>query len=565
MKLMANMKVGSRLALGFGVVLAIMVALTAVAVSRMSFIQSHLDKIVEVDAAELRLVNQMRDLVRYQSVTIRDVVMQEDIAFKKGELKLMKQANATYQGAAAELAKLLHDPAGKQAVEKIAAVDAKGKAARDEAVEKSLSSDMAGAGEVIRQTLRPVQVEHVAALDALLKELEAGSKASAAQAAQAYQSALMLMLVLGGSALVVGLLTAYLIQRSVVRPLRRAVAVAERVADGDLTQSIQSTSTDEVGQLLTALGRMNGSLEGIVVTLKAGAESVAIGSREIASGNMDLSQRTETQASALQATAAAMDELGSTVKHNADNARQASQLATGASTLATRGGAVVGQVVTTMKGINDSAKRITDITAVIDGIAFQTNILALNAAVEAARAGEQGRGFAVVASEVRSLAQRSAEAAKEIKALIGASMQTVAQGTVLVDHAGATMTEVVDAIRRVADIAAEISSATSEQSAGVAQVGESVTKMDHATQQNAALVEQSAAAAENLNVQAQQLVQAVSAFKLRDDVAGAQTALAQPEPTASASGERRGPNRATNVVRPAFADGAPTARARART
>ena len=565
MKLMANMKVGSRLALGFGVVLAIMLALTAVAVSRMSFIQSHLDKIVEVDAAELRLVNQMRDLVRYQSVTIRDVVMQEDIAFKKGELKLMKQANATYQGAAAELAKLLHDPAGKQAVEKIAAVDAKGKAARDEAVEKSLSSDMAGAGEVIRQTLRPVQVEHVAALDALLKELEAGSKASAAQAAQAYQSALMLMLVLGGSALVVGLLTAYLIQRSVVRPLRRAVAVAERVADGDLTQSIQSTSTDEVGQLLTALGRMNGSLEGIVVTLKAGAESVAIGSREIASGNMDLSQRTETQASALQATAAAMDELGSTVKHNADNARQASQLATGASTLATRGGAVVGQVVTTMKGINDSAKRITDITAVIDGIAFQTNILALNAAVEAARAGEQGRGFAVVASEVRSLAQRSAEAAKEIKALIGASMQTVAQGTVLVDHAGATMTEVVDAIRRVADIAAEISSATSEQSAGVAQVGESVTKMDHATQQNAALVEQSAAAAENLNVQAQQLVQAVSAFKLRDDVAGAQTAVAQPEPTASASGERRGPNRATNVVRPAFADGAPTARARART
>ena len=506
MKLMANMKVGSRLALGFGVVLAIMVALTAVAVSRMSFIQSHLDKIVEVDAAELRLVNQMRDLVRYQSVTIRDVAMQEDMAFKKGELKLMKQANATYQGAAAELAKLLNDPAGKQAMDKIAAVDAKGKAARDEAVDKSLSQDVAGAGEVIREKLRPVQLEHVAALDALLKELEAGSKASAAQATQAYQSALMLMLVLGGSALVVGLLTAYLIQRSVVRPLRRAVAVAERVADGDLTQSIESTSTDEVGQLLAALGRMSGSLEGIVVTLKAGAEGVAIGSREIASGNMDLSQRTETQASALQATAAAMDELGSTVKHNADNARQASQLATGASTLATRGGAVVGQVVTTMKGINDSAKRIADITAVIDGIAFQTNILALNAAVEAARAGEQGRGFAVVASEVRSLAQRSAEAAKEIKALIGASMQTVAQGTVLVDQAGATMTEVVAAIRRVADIAAEISGATAEQSAGVAQVGESVTKMDHATQQNAALVEQSAAAAENLKVQAQQLV-----------------------------------------------------------
>ena len=522
MKLIANMKVGARLALGFGVVLAIMVALTAVAISRMSFIQSHLDKIVEVDAAELRLVNQMRDLVRYQSVTIRDVVMQEDVSFKKGELKLMTQANATYQGAAAQLAKLLANTAGKQALARIAAVEARVKVTLDEALEKTLSEDNAGAGEVIRQKLRPVQMEHVAALDALLKELEAASKTSAAQAAQAYQSALMLMLALGGSALVVGSLTAYLIQRSVVRPLRRAVAVAERVADGDLTQSIESTSTDEVGQLLAALGRMSGSLEGIAVSLKAGAEGVAIGSREIASGNVDLSRRTELQASALQETAAAMDELSSTVKHNADNARQASQLANGASMLATRGGAVVNQVVTTMNGINDSAKRIADITAVIDGIAFQTNILALNAAVEAARAGEQGRGFAVVASEVRSLAQRSAEAAKEIKALIGTSMQTVAQGTVLVAQAGATMTEVVDAIRRVADIVAEISRASAEQSTGVTQVGEAITQMDHATQQNAALVEQSAAAAENLKVQAQQLVQAVSAFKLRDDAAALQ-------------------------------------------
>jgi methyl-accepting chemotaxis protein len=322
------------------------------------------------------------------------------------------------------------------------------------------------------------------------------------------------MAVLAGVALLAGLTIAYLIQRSVAHPLWRAVAVAERVADGDLTQSIESTSTDEVGQLLAALGRMNGSLVGIVTTLKSSAEGVSLGSSEIASGNLDLSGRTETQASALQQTAASMEQLSATVRQNADNARQASQLASGASEVAVRGGDVVGQVVTTMKGINDSSKKIADITAVIDGIAFQTNILALNAAVEAARAGEQGRGFAVVASEVRSLAQRSAAAAKEIKSLIATSVERVDQGTSLVDQAGSTMTEVVSAIRRVADIVGEISSASVEQSAGVVQVGQAITQMDQATQQNAALVEQSAAAAENLKQQAQQLVQAVSAFKL---------------------------------------------------
>jgi len=305
-----------------------------------------------------------------------------------------------------------------------------------------------------------------------------------------------------------------LITRSITGPLSQAVAMAERVASGDLSAHIDSSGHDEVSQLLAALGRMNQNLAGIVSQVRLSSDSIATGSAQIASGNADLSQRTEQQASALQETASSMEELNATVRQNADNALQANQLSLGASAVAVKGGAVVGEVVTTMKAINDSSRKIADIIGVIDGIAFQTNILALNAAVEAARAGEQGRGFAVVASEVRSLAGRSADAAREIKGLIAASVERVEQGTALVDRAGATMTEVVGAIQRVTDIMGEISSASSEQSAGVAQVGQAVERMDQTTQQNAALVEQSAAAADSLRQQAEQLVQAVAVFKL---------------------------------------------------
>ena len=551
MKTIANLSVGARLAVGFGIVLALMTALAGVAISRMAFIQGNLDHIVEVDAAKIRLVNEMRDVVRYQSVTIRDVVMQEDFSVKKAEMKRMKQAGKTYRGAAEKLALLLTDASGKQAMARFAALEAKVKDAMGVALDKSLADDHAGAAEVIRDSVRPAQLEFVEALDALLKDLEAASKNSATQASAAYTSALRMMLLLAGAALVAGLVIAYLIQRSVAHPLRRAVAVAARVADGDLSQSIESTSTDEVGQLLSALGRMNASLRGIVATLKTSAESVSIGSREIASGNMDLSSRTEAQASALEQTAASMEELSSTVRQNAENARQASELATGATVVAVRGGEVVGDVVSTMKLINESSRKIAEIISVIDGIAFQTNILALNAAVEAARAGEQGRGFAVVAAEVRSLAQRSAAAAKDIKTLIGTSVERVEHGTALVDRAGGTIDEVVTAIRRVANIIGEISNASTEQSAGVAQVGEAVTQMDHATQQNAALVEQSAAAAEGLRQQAQLLVQAVAVFKLNQGDAqfGAASVPEVAESQGHSGTERRGPNRAQNVVR----------------
>jgi methyl-accepting chemotaxis protein len=327
---------------------------------------------------------------------------------------------------------------------------------------------------------------------------------------------------------------------------------SSRIADGSLDGAFAvAPGSDSVAG---AMLRMQATLAGAVQQIRCGAESVATASAQIAQGNNDLSGRTEQQASSLEETAASMEQLGSTVKQNADNARQANQLALGASTVAVKGGQVVGEVVHTMKGINDSSKKIADIISVIDGIAFQTNILALNAAVEAARAGEQGRGFAVVASEVRSLAGRSADAAKEIKGLITASVERVEQGTALVDQAGATMSEVVASIKRVTDIMGEISAASTEQSAGVAQIGEAVSQMDQATQQNAALVEESAAAAESLKSQAEQLVQAVAVFKLAQGGQVAPQAAAPAAPAAASwrGADRRGPARAKNVARPAF-------------
>jgi len=309
----------------------------------------------------------------------------------------------------------------------------------------------------------------------------------------------------------------WLIARGLVASLGAEPAdlgeAAQRVARGDLSP-VRGADQAPAGSVLASMAAMQGQLVGLIGQVRTSADSIATASAQIAQGNNDLSSRTEEQASALEQTAASMEELSSTVKQNADNARQANQLAQGASSVAVKGGDVVGQVVETMKGINDSSKKIADIISVIDGIAFQTNILALNAAVEAARAGEQGRGFAVVATEVRNLAGRSAEAAKEIKSLISASVDRVEQGTVLVDQAGVTMTEVVGSIKRVTDIMGEISAASTEQSDGVAQVGEAVSQMDQATQQNAALVEESAAAAESMKGQAQQLVLAVAAFKL---------------------------------------------------
>ena len=441
-------------------------------------------------------------------------------------------------------------------------------------------------------------------IDSHAKKAEADADARGAQAGLT-----VLIATLFGGAVLLGL--GWSLSARISRPIAHAVKVTEAITAGDLATPVQREGSGETARLLASLQAMQGSLTRVVGAVRSNARNVAGASAEISQGNHDLSARTEQQAASLEQTAASMEELGSTVRLNADNAKQANQLALGASTVASKGGEVVSQVVDTMKGINDSSKKIADIISVIDGIAFQTNILALNAAVEAARAGEQGRGFAVVAGEVRNLAQRSADAAKEIKGLINSSVQRVEQGTQLVDQAGVTMQEIVTSIRRVADIMGEISSASVEQSEGVAQVGQAVTQMDQATQHNAALVQNSATAADKLRAQAAELVEAVAVFRLGNDAASAKpvarqttapaarppvskpavtkpaapksspkpvqaapAAMAKPashaaakpapkfastpaakSPTKAAGPvptERRGPNRATNVTRPVF-------------
>ena len=345
-----------------------------------------------------------------------------------------------------------------------------------------------------------------------LQRKEAEKEFAASQ--QNYENIFMTSVTLIALGIALAVFLGILLIRAIINPLNEAISIANAVASGDLTSRIEVTSNNETGRLLQALKTMNDNLVDLVGKVRMSTDQIATASGEIASGNLDLSQRTEEQASSLEETASSMEELTSTVKQNSDNARQANQLAAGASEIAVKGGEVVGQVVQTMSAINDSSKKIVDIISVIDGIAFQTNILALNAAVEAARAGEQGRGFAVVATEVRTLAQRSAAAAKEIKELISDSVAKVEDGTRLVDEAGTTMDEIVTAVKRVTDIMSEISAASNEQSSGIEQVNQAVTQMDEVTQQNAALVEQAAAAAESMNDQAQTLTQAISVFKL---------------------------------------------------
>ncbi|MDO8449601.1 MAG: methyl-accepting chemotaxis protein [Rhodoferax sp.] len=421
------------------------------------------------------------------------------------------------------------------------------------------ANDIEGAKLVVTEKIRPLYTPVGAGIEALMK-LQLDEAKKEFDAAEARYVTIRIIAI---SSIVAGVLFAFVfglaLVRGIARSLTQAMDAANAVAQGDLSHPIPVGGQDEVAQLLKALSAMQQSLAKVVSTVRSGSEGVATASAQIASGNHDLSSRTEQQASALEETAASMEELSSTVKQNADSARQANQLALNASTVAVRGGEVVAQVVDTMKGINDSSKKISDIISVIDGIAFQTNILALNAAVEAARAGEQGRGFAVVASEVRSLAGRSADAAKEIKSLINASVERVDQGSVLVDQAGTTMSEVVSSIKRVTDLMGEISAASNEQSQGVSQVGEAVSQMDQVTQQNAALVEEMAAAASSLKSQAQDLVNTVAVFKLsagdspRHSVAPPVAALRSPAPknlTFKGTEKRLGKDSSTAAAKP---------------
>ncbi len=509
-----DLKIGPRLFMGIALSAVLLTTMVAVGVGQMHKIESELDIATNDRLPKILAAKDIKDNMRASAIGSRNVVLEEQPDAIASAVQNLAMVRSTYLKLDKQLQDTVVTPEGKAALSKLEkAVDAL-QAPTAEVVRLGSANQNAEALMVLNRSVAPLQAAATAAAEEFVSvQVKQGADASVAAEA-AYRTGVATLVFLGVAAVLLLAVLGWLLVRSITGPLNKAVEVSRAVADGDLSLQFEATGQNETSLLLLALKAMQSSLVQVVGNVRQNAEGVATASAEISQGNHDLSARTEQQASALEQTAASMEQLSSTVKQNADNARQANQLAQSASTVAERGGEVVAQVVETMKDINDSSKKIADIISVIDGIAFQTNILALNAAVEAARAGEQGRGFAVVAGEVRNLAGRSAEAAKEIKSLISASVGRVEHGTTLVDQAGETMQDVVASIRRVTSIMGEISAASAEQSIGVSQVGEAVTQMDQSTQQNAALVEQMAAAASSLNSQAQDLVGAVAVFKL---------------------------------------------------
>jgi len=555
--MLKNLKISTRLIGTLGLLLSVLLAVVGMALWQMGQMRSVTRDITGNWLPSVELVNKMNTNASDYRVGEFQHVLNVDPQTMATIEKTMDDTLALFEKNQRAYVALISSDEERKIYEGFAADWAQYQQVHQRVLNLSRQNDNSSAKALLEGESRTLYRSASAHLLKLVDLNSAGSRASGEDAETAYNTARNTMI--AAVVLTLALVTSASIWliRSITRPLNKALEAADRVASGDLSGTIDTTSSDETGQVLRALDRMQSSLALVVSNVRQNSESVATASAQIAQGNQDLSQRTEEQASALEQTAATMEQLGATVRNNADNAQQANQLAQGASTVAAQGGEVVGKVVTTMQDINDSSRKIGDIISVIDGIAFQTNILALNAAVEAARAGEQGRGFAVVAGEVRILAQRSAEAAKEIKTLIGRSVEQVEQGTLLVDQAGKTMGEIVTSIRRVSDIVAEITSASVEQSSGVQQVGDAVGQMDQVTQQNAALVEESAAAAESLKTQAQQLVQVVAVFTLSERAGGLQAAPAMASiPVSHAANtpkiERRGPERAKNVTRPVF-------------
>ena len=513
--MLSNFKIGTRLT---GAFLALLLMLLGVSYTGWSGIDKMFTKTVDIyedSVVPMREISQVRYLASRSRILVMDMLINPDPAnISKRSLEMDQNAAAIDLAMKALLTTPLS--AGEKAL--LDEIQPAFKAFRDDGLTAAKVALLAGKTEdaiaIYKTKLSPLAPKFFDPMGKLLDLQVDMSKGDIDIAIKSNTSTTAIIVAVTLGALIIALLLSVLITRSITRPIREAVEFAKTIADGDLTAQMARESRDELGELTEALKSMQVNLAKVVRNVRQGSAGVATASSEIAEGNHDLSARTEQQASALEQTSASMEELGATVKQNAESARTANQLAMSASTVAIQGGEVVGQVVETMKGINESSRKISDIISVIDGIAFQTNILALNAAVEAARAGEQGRGFAVVASEVRSLAGRSADAAREIKSLINASVERVEQGTTLVDKAGETMTEVVDSIRRVTHIMGEISAASNEQALGVVQVSEAITHMDQATQQNAALVEQMAAAASSLKGQADDLVHVVDAFNL---------------------------------------------------
>ncbi|MCA6942656.1 methyl-accepting chemotaxis protein [Pectobacterium polaris] len=529
MNFLKNMKIGNRLFLGFGLLIVLTLTLSSLEYVFIKNIEKEVDKITEDRIVKTNLLRDIRDHLNNNVQTVRDIILlpgdkrQEKQELRQTIIAITTASNETYS----HLDNIIKFGKGRELFDELTNVRKRYGITIDQAIAYALEGTDEQATAFLFNDVAKIQKSYFTKLGELLDYQQENVEQSKVETKTFISEALFWTLLLSACSAVLGVLIAWLLTRSVTAPLSIALSSALRIGEGDLRGTIAVDSRDEFGQLLEAMRDMQSSLTKTVITVRDNAESVATASIQIAQGNADLSSRTEEQASALEETSSTMTQLGMTVKNNADNARQADQLAKNASTVAQQGGQVVDDVVETMKAIDESSRSIADIINVIDSIAFQTNILALNAAVEAARAGEQGRGFAVVAGEVRSLAQRSAEAAKEIKTLITTSVERVEQGSDLANKAGETMQQVVVAIRQLTDTMAEISSASAEQSTGVDQVGIAVNQMDQTTQQNAALVEESAAAALSLQEQADLLVRAVSVFK----VAGNQSSIPAPQLT----------------------------------
>jgi methyl-accepting chemotaxis protein len=509
-----NLGIGQRLTIGFGVVIALLLLLAGLSKTRISNLNEDMSNIVSVRYPATVLANGVKADVSEATRSMLNVLIMSDPTQITKELANIAARNASASAAIDQLAHSTTDAEGQALLKAIVAIRAKFIPAQSVFVGLINDDRKDDAMVKFMFSLRPQQGKYFEQLDKFIAYQNAAMVGAGAQASAMSARTEWLILALALVASVISLGVAVFATRSITGPLNLAVGIARRVADGDLTSVIEVGGGDETGQMMTALQHMNASLIRIVAEVRAGTDAIASASSEIASGNLDLSSRTELQASSLGQTSNSMRELTGTVHQNADNARQANTLAAQASEVAQRGGSVVAHVIETMGSITASSKKIADIISVIDSIAFQTNILALNAAVEAARAGEQGRGFAVVAAEVRNLAQRSSAAALEIKHLIGASVEKVQEGSALVEHAGVTMREVVASVRRVTDIMGEITSASQEQSTGIAQVNHAIAEMDETTQQNATLVEQAAGAAASMQQQAAKLAQVVSVFKL---------------------------------------------------
>ncbi len=514
MNVFNQLRIGIRLAAAFTVLVLLMLAIVTVAKIGLSAIGDDIELVVKDRYVKVKNVTDLMDGLNLQARAMRNLLLMDAAAQREDEFKAIDKSRADNSEIYRKLEASVTTPKGKEMLARLQKERAEYVAELDPFLKMVRAGDIAPARAQLFDKLRPQQLEYMKELSAFTAYQEQLMDEASAAATARVDRTSMTMIIAAALGLAIAVAAGLLVTRSVTRPVGEAVATLQAVAQGDLTVDVTVNRADEVGALQRALADTVVALRRVVGEVRSGVDSVTTASSQIAAGNQDLSSRTEQQASSLQETASSMEQLSGTVRQSADNAQQANQLAASASEAASRGGEVVGAVVTTMEDISASSKKIADIIGVIDGIAFQTNILALNAAVEAARAGEQGRGFAVVAGEVRSLAQRSAEAAKEIKSLIGNSVEKVETGSRQVADAGTAMNEIVSQVRRVTDLIGEIASAAQEQSSGISQVNQAVSQMDQVTQQNAALVEESAAAASSLSQQAQKLAEAVAVFKL---------------------------------------------------